>query len=113
MLLAKPAGYLFIKGEHLQHTKEAKKQDAVYSCHGETLNNLADTKTSVFVVGMYRKNKSLLKLSLVNLWKISAKKFWQGLLTSPSFIVYDIIMCALIMNSLFILVHIFCIALLC
>ena len=44
MLLAKPAGYLFSKGEHL-HTKEAKKQDA--SCHKETLNNLADTKTSV------------------------------------------------------------------
>ena len=45
MLLAKPAGYLFSKDEYLHHTKEAKKQDA--SCHGETLNNLADTKTSV------------------------------------------------------------------
>ena len=45
MLLAKPAGYLFSKDEYLQHTKEAKKQDA--SCHGETLNNLADAKTSV------------------------------------------------------------------
>ena len=45
MLLAKPAGYLFSKGEHLHHTREVKKQDA--SCHGVTLNNLADTKTSV------------------------------------------------------------------
>ena len=29
MLLAEPAGYLFIKGEDIQHTKEAKKQDAI------------------------------------------------------------------------------------
>ena len=76
------------------------------------MNNLADTKTSVFVVGMYCKQQKFVKVKFGesangNLWKISAKKFWQGLLTSPSFIVYGIIMCVLIMDCLLILVHIF------
>ena len=58
----------FFKGEHLQHTKEAKQQDT--SCHGETLNNLADTKISVIVIGMYCKQQKLRFME-----KISAKKF--------------------------------------
>ena len=62
----------FFKGEHLQHTKEAKEQDT--SCHGETLNNLADTKTSVIVIGMYCKQQKFVKV------KIYGKNFSQEIL---------------------------------
>ena len=51
------------------------------------MNNLADTKTSVFVVGMYRKQQKFVKVKFGesangNLWKISDKKFWQGLIAN-------------------------------
>ena len=53
---------------------QRSEKTGCYSCRGETLNNLADTKTSVFVIGMYCKQQKFVKgkfgeLANGNLWK--------------------------------------------
>ena len=51
---------------------------------------------------MYRRQQKFVKVKFVEsaMEKISAKKFWQGLLTSPSFVVYGTVMCACTHNGL-------------